>query len=168
MTGVGEVERLGPVTTGRIKDWLGASRATIVPVLHLSSDRADEWQEPAVDGHDPPESIRETVILRDRHCVFPWCRRDARACDLDHITPYLPLDQGGPPGQTAPSKLAPLCRRHHRAKTHRHWRYRRHHDGTYTWHGPHGSRYRVTPQGSRALSIAPSKAQGGRPCVGTS
>jgi hypothetical protein len=68
--------------------------------------------------------------------VFPWCRIDARACDLDHITAYVPVDQGGPPGQTAPSTLAPLCRRHHNAKTSGRWRYRRTRDGTYTWHGP--------------------------------
>jgi hypothetical protein len=34
--------------------------------------------EPAVDGHDPPEAMREAVIVRDGHCVFPWCRVDAR------------------------------------------------------------------------------------------
>jgi len=147
MTRVGEVERLGPATVGQIREWLGASRATIVPVLHLD---ADQLQEHTVDEHDPPEPMRETVILRDRHCVFPWCRRDARACDLDHITPYVPIDQGGPPGQTAPSKLAPLCRRHHRAKTARHWHYHRDRDGTYTWHGPNSMSYRVTLQGTTA------------------
>ena len=88
--------------------------------------------------------MREVVILRDGHCVFPWCTRDARSCDLDHIEPYVPIDEGGPPGQTAPTKLAALCRRHHRAKTARRWRYRRERDGTYTWHGPHGLAFRVT------------------------
>jgi hypothetical protein len=91
------------------------------------------------------------VILRDRHCVFPWCTRDARACGLDHIEPYVPLDQGGPPGQTSPSKLAPLCRRHHNAKTTRRWRYLRNRDGTYTWHGPHARTYLVTQTGTSAL-----------------
>jgi len=59
----------------------------------------------AVDEHDPPEWMRELVILRDRHCVFPWCSRDARDCDLDHMEPY---DEDGPPGQTRPENLAPL------------------------------------------------------------
>ena len=55
-----------------------------------------------MDQHDPPDAMRETVILRDAHCVFPGCRRDSRACDLDHITEYLPMEDGGPPGQTEP------------------------------------------------------------------
>jgi hypothetical protein len=143
----GELERLGPATTVKIREWLGASRTTIVPVLDLSRDDA-------VDEHDPPERIRETVILRDRHCIFPWCQRGARACDLDHINPYVPLDRRGPPGQTSPSNLAPLCRRHHNAKTAGRWHYRRNRDGTYTWHGPHGSSYLVTPVGTAAVREA--------------
>ena len=63
--------------------------------------------------------MRELVILRDGHCVFPWCPTDARGCDQDHIDPYVPIDDGGPPGQTHPENLAPLCRRHHRCKTSR-------------------------------------------------
>ena len=148
---VGECERLGPATTTKVRDWLGNSRATIVPVLHLGGDPADEV---AVDEHDPPASMRETVILRDRHCVFPWCRRDARSCDLDHITPYVPHDDGGPPGQTTPSNLAPLCRRHHNTKTTDRWRYQRHPDGTYTWHSPHRASYHVTPHGTTPLPRA--------------
>src|SRR5690606_39265744 len=40
---------------------------------------------------------------------------------------------GGPPGQTRLANLAPLCRSHHRLKTHRGWDYRRRTDGTYAW-----------------------------------
>ena len=75
--------------------------------------------------------MREQVILRDRHCVFPWCGRDARATDLDHTIAYVPMDEGGPPGQTHPHNLAPLCRRHHRAKTFTSWHYERARDGTH-------------------------------------
>ena len=89
--------------------------------------------------------MRELVILRDRHCVFPWCTRDARASDLDHITPY---EENGPPGQTRPDALAALCRRHHRAKTFRRWRYHRTPAGNYQWTGPQGQTYLVTPQGT--------------------
>ncbi len=72
-TGFGTVERFGPATIARIKDWAGRSRVTIQPVLDMG--RTD-----AVDAHDPPAWMRELVILRDQHCVFPWCNRDARAC----------------------------------------------------------------------------------------
>ena len=142
----GEAERLGPVTTDLIRTWLHDSNATIRPVLDLH--RTD-----AVDQHDPPPWMRELVILRDRHCVFPWCARDARTCDLDHTTPYVPPDDGGPPGQTNPQNLAPLCRRHHNAKTHGRWRYHRDPDGpgdTYTWTSPHGHTFHVTPDGTHA------------------
>ena len=96
----------------------------------------------AVDAHDPPAWMRELVILRDRHCVFPWCNRDARASDIDHITPY---EENGPPGQTRPEGLAALCRRHHRAKTFRRWRYHRTPAGDYQWTGPQGQTFLVTP-----------------------
>ena len=89
--GTGSVERLGPLTLARIKDWVGHSAVTVIPVLRM--DRTD-----TVDRHDPPAWMRETVILRDQHCIFPWCATDARSCDLDHITPY---DQGG---QTSPGE----------------------------------------------------------------
>ena len=51
-------------------------------------------------------------------------------------TTPIPYDDTGPPGQTRPDNLAPLCRRHHRAKTTGRWQYRRLPDGTYQWTGP--------------------------------
>jgi hypothetical protein len=93
--------------------------------------------------------MREQVILRDAHCVFPGCRRDSRHCDLDHITEYLPTDDGGPPGQTTPSNLAPLCRTHHRVKTFTSWHYKRLDHGSYTWTSPTGHQYDVTPSSRR-------------------
>jgi hypothetical protein len=115
----------------------------------------DPTRTEAVDAHDPPAWMREVVILRDAHCVFPGCPVDARACDLDHLEPYRPMDDGGPPGQTSPANLACLCRRHHRAKTFAGWRYRRLPDPpdetggrppgtTYEWTSPHLRTYRVT------------------------
>ena len=139
--------------TPELRDWLPRlSGVTVRPVL-------DPGRTDAVDAHDPPAWMRELVMLRDRHCVFPGCAIDARACDLDHLEPYVPLDQGGPPGQTSPANLACLCRRHHRAKTFAGWRYRRLPDPpddpttpvrgtpgpTYEWTSPHLRTYRVTP-----------------------
>ncbi len=136
---LGSVEQLGPATLELLADWLARTDLTIKPVLDMG--RTD-----AVDVHDPPGWMRELVILRDRHCCFPWCARDARTCDLDHIEAYLPSDEGGPPGQTRPDNLAPLCRRHHRCKTFTRWRYGRgQRDGTYEWTDPGGRRYLVDP-----------------------
>ena len=44
--------------------------------------------------------------------------------------------------------LAPLCRRHHRAKTFTGWTYQRNRDGTYTWTSPHGHTWTVGPDGT--------------------
>ncbi len=125
--GGGWVEKLGPASLQVLQDWLTriglhGPGVTIRPVLDMNRTHA---RTDAVDRHDPPEWMRDLVILRDRHCVFPGCSVDARSCDLDHIEPYLDLDAGGPPGQTHPGNLAALCRRHHRAKTQRAWSYRR-------------------------------------------
>ena len=142
---VGAVEKLGPATLDKIREWVGHSQVSIRPVLDLASTDS-------VDEHDPPEWMREIVILRDGHCVFPWCTVDARATDLDHIVPYVPMDQGGPPAQTNPHNLACLCRRHHRCKTSGRWRYRRRDDGTHEWHGP-------TAAATSSPHSAPSRSQ---------
>ena len=133
-TGAATIEKLGAATTDLLTRWLARFAETggvirVRPVLDLDQT----W---SVDQHDPPEAMREQVILRDAHCVFPGCRRDSRHCDLDHITEYLPTDDGGPPGQTTPSNLAPLCRTHHRVKTFTSWHFKRLHHGSYTWTSP--------------------------------
>ncbi|MEN8706851.1 MAG: HNH endonuclease signature motif containing protein, partial [Nocardioides marinisabuli] len=105
----------------------------------------------AIDAHDPPRWMRDLVTRRDTHCVHPFCDTPATRCDLDHITAYIPMDEGGPPGQTHPANLAPLCRHHHRNKTHGHWTYHRTHHGDYLWHDQHGHTYAVTRQGTLEL-----------------
>ena len=132
---VGEIEKLGAATLTKIRTWVGHHQVVIQPVLNMA--RRD-----AVDSHDPPGWMRDLVVLRDDHCIFPRCQVDARSCDLDHTIPY---DENGPPGQTRPDNLAALCRRHHRAKTTGRWRYLRTPDGDYHWHGPYGTSYLVTP-----------------------
>ncbi|WP_030485100.1 HNH endonuclease signature motif containing protein [Nocardioides aequoreus] len=145
--GVAVVERLGALSTDLFAGWLsrcGIEGATVRvrPVIDLSADAS-------VDRHDPPPAMREHVLLRDATCVFPGCQRDSRSCDLDHIEAY---DPDGPPDQTRPSNLAPLCRRHHRAKTHAGWSYVRRRDGTYAWTSPQGQTYTVVPTSQAPLA----------------
>src|SRR5680860_1155433 len=47
------------------------------------------------------------LVLRDRHCVFPGCRRPPIACDAHHIVHWA---DGG---ATCLDNLAMLCRAHH-------------------------------------------------------
>jgi hypothetical protein len=140
-------DRLGVLSTDLLEAWLADSTVIIKPVLHL--DRRD-----AVDQHDPPAWMADLVRLRDPVCVFPGCRRSSRACDLDHIEAYIPIELGGPPGQTRPGNLAPLCRRHHRAKTHGAWTYRSLADGAYRWTSPTGRSFTVLPPPSRHVPDA--------------
>ena len=92
--GAVSIEELGAVTT-RAADRLARPalrrrrQINLRPVLDLS----DAPTPPAVDQHDPPAAMREQLMLRDAHCVFPGCRRDSRVCDLDHITAYVPIDR---------------------------------------------------------------------------
>jgi hypothetical protein len=129
---------LGTLSSDLLKRWLNDSTVVVKPVLDLS--RAD-----AVDQHDPPVWMADLVRLRDPFCVFPGCQRSSRACDLDHIDAYVPMDEGGQPARTQPGNLAPLCRRHHRAKTHTTWHYARRPDGSYRWTTPTRPHLRRTP-----------------------
>ncbi len=88
----------------------------------------------SVANYEASERLKEHLTLRDGGaCVFPWCTRPARThCDRDHLQPHA---QGGP---TCSCNLAPLCRRHHRAKTHGGWSYRMIEPGAYLWRSPHG------------------------------
>jgi hypothetical protein len=51
--------------------------------------------------------VRDAVVLRDRHCRFPGCRRPPVACDVHHIVHWA---DGG---RTDQSNLVLLCRAHH-------------------------------------------------------
>ncbi|SDS63005.1 hypothetical protein SAMN04488570_2317 [Nocardioides scoriae] len=177
--GAATVERLGAVTTEVLEDWVrrvtgrtGPIRIRPVLTVPTGDDVGDDPAGPAVDAHDPPAWMREAAVLRDATCVFPGCHRDSRRADLDHIQPYVDLDEGGPPGQTSLSNLAPLCRTHHRAKTHSDWDYERRPDGSYRWTSPTGhtylSRSRPRTPPARPGTAAPPVPQQRRPRSTTS
>lgn len=91
----------------------------------------------AVGGqYRPPASLRRYVLARDSTCRFPGCAVPSRLCDLDHMRPH---GSGGP---TSAANLAPLCRRHHRVKTHGGWKLRIDRTGLATWTSPTGHVYR--------------------------
>lgn len=134
--------RIGPQLMRWLNLWLLGSQVTVTPVLRTGP------AEPTVaarDCHDPGPRMTALIRERDPVCVFPGCQTPSAHCDLDHIAPYTPPDEGGSLGQTNPDNLAPLCRRHHRAKTFTRWRYQREPDGSYDWTSPMGERFTIPP-----------------------
>ncbi len=115
------------VTVDQLTDWctVSGTRVTVRPVIDLAEQLHS-------DSYEPTERQREQAILTNPTCVFPHCGRDARACDLDHIIAYA---DGG---ETVTENLAPLCRSHHRLKTHSAWTYTRTGPRAFTWTSPHG------------------------------
>ncbi|WP_168798424.1 HNH endonuclease signature motif containing protein, partial [Nocardioides sp.] len=133
-------DRQTPISVEQIREWLQTpgTSITVKPVIDL----ADHVP---VDSYEIPDRLRERVRLRDHTCRYPWCPRQATRCDLDHARPHT---RGG---VTCPCNLVPLCRRHHRAKTHSAWRYAVIDPGTYLWTSPHHRHYLVDQHGTHAL-----------------
>ena len=89
-------------------------------------------------SYEASDRLRAQTVLRDGTCIHPWCTRPAQRCDLDHRVPY-DAHSGG--GSTCSCNQAPLCRRHHRAKTTGGWTYLTVEPGTYLWRSPPGYQY---------------------------
>ena len=138
------------VTADAVREWLAVpgTQITVKPVIDLHDQIA-------VDAYEIPDRISQRVRLKRPTCVFPHCTRTSARTDLDHIDEYVPPNRGGPPGQTSTQNLAPLCRRHHRAKTHPspdgQWDYQQLTPTTWLWTSPHDIRYLVHPDGTTAL-----------------
>ncbi|MDP3895025.1 HNH endonuclease signature motif containing protein, partial [Nocardioides sp.] len=124
---IARVEGHPMVLADQVRDWCANpdTQITVKPVIDLAG-HID------VDAYQIPDRLADQARLLNPTCVFPSCRRPARHCDLDHNHPYA---HGG---RTCSCQLAPLCRRHHRAKTFDRWRYQRINATTFIWTSPHG------------------------------
>ena len=130
------------VTRTQVDHWIRATgtQVTIQPVIDLN-------EHIHVTAYEVPDRLAHQTQERDMTCVYPWCTRPARDCDTDHITPYA---DGG---TTSTDNTAPLCRRHHRLKTHHPgWTYTTLDPGTYLWHTPHGYTYLRDHRGTTDIS----------------
>ena len=133
------------VMVEQVRRWCGSRpggprvQVVVKPVIDLREHLES-------DAYEIPDRLREQVALRDQRCVFPWCTRPARACDCDHAVAH---DRGG---STCSCNVAPLCRRHHRLKTHAAWSYTPLEPGTYVWISPHGYSYLVDHTGTRDVT----------------
>ncbi|MEZ5184262.1 MAG: DUF222 domain-containing protein [Candidatus Nanopelagicales bacterium] len=123
LTGTGdEIAGYGPISSGH-----AAKLCAGQPVVRLTAPK------PSV-GYRPAPALARWVRSQHRRCRFPGCRRPATQCDLDHVIPW-------PTGATHAGNLAPLCRYHHRLKTHGDWRVLPLPDGHLQWTSPRGRRY---------------------------
>ena len=106
---------------GAGREWLAVpgTSVTVRPVIDLADCVP-------VTAYEVPDRHRVRVGGRD-HVPVPALHPSASACDLDHAVPHA---RGG---ATCPCNLVPLCRRHHRAKTHSRWRYEITRPGRYRW-----------------------------------
>lgn len=89
------------------------------------------------ETYEPPQVLREFLLARDRICRFPGCRRPGHLTDIDHSQSW---ESGG---ETNPTNLGLLCRRHHRMKTHGGWKIESNADGSCTWTSPQGKVHKV-------------------------
>ncbi|MBE7324933.1 HNH endonuclease [Nocardioides sp. Y6] len=137
----------------QVRSWVRGTHTEvrILPVIDLN-------EQITTNRYEPTERLRRQVLLRDRTCVFPWCTRPARSCDLDHVEPF-DHDAGGEgrpqPGPTGTDNLAALCRSHHRLKTHTGWRLTSPASGVFEWTSPHGQRFRRDQHGTHDLTRRP-------------
>jgi hypothetical protein len=129
------------VLIDRLAEWCRdpATQLNVTPVIDL----ADHIH---VQAYEVPDRLTTQTRLRNLTCVFPHCTRPARHCDCDHRIPY---HQGG---TTCTCNIAPLCRGHHRLKTHSTWTYTVLDPGSYLWSSPHGYTYLRDHTGTQDVS----------------
>ena len=138
-TGTGEMARpvqeiLNAITIEQVRTWCGnpAAKVIIKPIIDLDEHI---W----VMSYEASDRLKDQTTLRDGTCVHPWCTRPAIRCDGEHRVPHDPdHPERGP---TCSCNQAPLCRRHHRAKTTGGWTYVTIEPGTYLWRSPLGYQY---------------------------
>ncbi len=105
----------------------------------------------ALDAHPDSRHARGPLLrhlqVRDRTCIYPGCRRPARACHADHTREYA---HGGP---TTAANTGPLCPRHHALKHHGGWRLDQPRPGWFHWTSPLGQTY--TTRGEPIMPALP-------------
>ncbi|MGW2287168.1 DUF222 domain-containing protein [Streptomyces phaeochromogenes] len=142
--GPGELKGYGPVTAGQVREIAFAGGTVWRRLLVQPASGLLVKTDPL--AYKPTAETARHVVARDQYCAFPSCRMPASRCDLDHVRAFdrARPERGGP---TTPENLQPLCRRHHRLKTHHPgWRVARDaHTGVAVWTAPTGHTYINTP-----------------------
>ena len=144
-SGIARVEDLGPATLELVRDWLGRPELglTLTPVLDLD-DRA------AVDAYETPDRIRETVLLRQPCCPFPWCATRPGARTWTTSPPTGPPTRAAHPARpprtcsAPPADATPL-------QDHRRLDLTMPEPGLYLWRSPLAHRYLVDHTGTTTI-----------------
>ncbi|WP_122818108.1 HNH endonuclease [Nocardioides pantholopis] len=140
------------VSVDQVRTWCASpdSQVIVKPVIDLAD--VDH-----TTAYEVPDRMSERVQLNNPACVFPWCGRSARRADTDHVIRHR-HEREGPPGddedfgETTDPNLAPLCRTHHRAKTHTAWTYTKLDETTYLWRTPNGIHLRRDHTGTTIVT----------------
>ncbi|GLY31380.1 HNH endonuclease signature motif containing protein [Kineosporia sp. NBRC 101731] len=117
----GELKRSGTIPADLAREIARqAGQVIVIPVhgttgqhAHGPGDQANCTE--TSPRYKPRQSVIDKVLGRFQQCVHPGCGRDAAQCDVDHAIPFA---KGG---KSCPCNLVPLCRFHHRLKTHAAW-----------------------------------------------
>lgn len=116
-------------------EWVG-----VVADIAAQHGRRDEHLAD-LDAHParrfPTAALRRHTEVRDRTCVFPGCRRRARASQVDHTREHA---RGG---ETVTANTAPACGHDHDVKHGGGWCLVQSEPGRFVWHSPLGGRYRT-------------------------
>jgi len=124
----------GPIPAALAVELLEDAHTVVV-----SFDPAFRWECEHTLGREVPDRLARHLAGLHPRCVFPGCAMPTHRCDLDHVIPW-------PDGPTCACNLAPLCRYHHRLKTHTGWRLTLHpHPRRIEWTSPTGRSYHVHP-----------------------
>ena len=141
-------EDLGALSLTQLREWLhgvaGVDQVTVRPVVHAGHLAP-------VDAYEVPRAMRETLVSLYPYEMFPYGTLPSRKADVDHTVPYVPPDDGGPPGQTRLDNLGPLGRAHHRAKTFGGFTLHQPLAGMYLWQTPTGYWFQVDDEGTHPL-----------------
>ncbi|MGN6724269.1 MAG: HNH endonuclease signature motif containing protein [Marmoricola sp.] len=114
---------------------------------------------PVIDLNEHTPSVSDSVTVRmgDRAklrtptCVFPYCDRPSHRCDVDHRIPVG--DALGQHGTSCDCNLVPLCRHHHRLKTHAGWAYTEIESQVWLWTDPNNRSYLRDHHTTRDVTI---------------
>jgi len=123
----------GPIPDSLATELLAAAHTTVIPY-----NPTYHWTCDHTPGYRVSDRLARHLTALHPRCAFPGCATPTHHCDWDHLTPW-------PDGPTCACNLIPLCRYHHRLKTHTRWRAALHPNRHITWTSPTGRHYTIHP-----------------------